>query len=123
MKVEIGPAGPEDIAYFARGDWPTMRAWVGKEDGEPIALFGFSRNTDARWVAFFDITDKARRHKKLIVKTGRMLMDEARRMGLRYVYAQPDENEIMARRWMRTLGFAEDPRTGGHLMRWVNEAE
>lgn len=118
MKVEIGPASPEDIAHFARGDgsWPTMRAWVAKEDGEPIALFGFSRNTDGRWAAFFDITDKARWHKKLIVKSGRMLMDEARKMGLRYVYARPDPEELLAERWLQSLGFERV----GTLMRWTN---
>lgn len=121
MSVEIVPAGAADVSKFARGQLrPTMRAWVGKEADEPIALFGFARGPDARWYAFFDITDKARPHKKLIVRTAKTMMDDARRMGLRYVYAQIDENETLARRWMRSLGFADDPRSGGQLMRWVN---
>lgn len=120
MSVSIEPATPEDIKLFARDEGhPTLRAWVGKEDGETIALGGLAREADGRWYAFFDITDKARPHKKQIVRTAKMVMDEARIMGLRYVYAQPDENEPMAIRWMKSLGFDHDPRSGT-LMRWTN---
>lgn len=102
--------------------WPTMRAWVGKVEGEPIALFGLARGADARWYAFFDITDKARPHKKAIVRTGKMLMDEARKMGLRYVYAFPDPREPLAERWLQSLGFEFDPRSDAR-MRWTNGRE
>ena len=119
----IEPATVEDIGKFSMGQgWPTLRAWVGKEGDEPIALFGFARGSDARWYAFFDITDKARPYKKTIVRTGKMLMDEARKMGLRYVYAEPDQDEALAVRWLRSLGFEIDPRSGV-LMRWENDME
>lgn len=121
MKVEVEPATVDDIRFFARDQqFPTMRAWAAREDGEPIALFGLSRGPDARWYAFLDITDAARPHKKTIVRTGKVLMDEARKMGLRYVYAQCDENEPLAARWLRSLGFEADPRSGV-LMRWKME--
>jgi len=123
MKPEptIEPATPEDIGKFSMGQgWPTMRAWVGRLEGEPIALFGLARGTDARWYAFFDITDKARPFKKAIVRTGKMLMEEARNMGLRYVYAQADEEEALAVRWLKSLGFEIDPRSQA-LMRWKSE--
>lgn len=97
-----------------------MRAWVSKEEDEPIALFGLARGADARWYAFFDITDKARAHKKTIVRTGKMLMDEARKMGLQYVYAAPDPQEKLATRWLRSLGFEVDQRSCA-LMRWKND--
>lgn len=117
----IEPATVDDIGKFSMGQgWPTLRAWVGKEGDEPIALFGLARGADARWYAFFDITDKARAHKKTIVRTGKMLMDEARKMGLQYVYAQADKNEPMAVRWMQSLGFELDPRSQ-ILMRWKND--
>jgi len=117
----VEPATPDDISKFSMGQgWPTMRAWVSKEEDEPIALFGLARGADARWYAFFDITDKARAHKKTIVRTGKMLMDEARKMGLQYVYAQADENEPLAVRWMKSLGFKLDPRSQ-ILMRWKND--
>lgn len=120
MSVSIEPARQEDIKQFARDEgFPTLRAWVGRESGEAIALFGFARQPDGRWYAFFDITDKARRHKKQIVRTARMVMEEARKMGLRYVYAQPDPGESLAVRWMQSLGFDHDPRSGT-LMRWTN---
>lgn len=120
MSTSVEPATQEDIALFAYDrDTPTMKAWVGKEDGETIALFGLARESDGRWFAFFDITDRARSHKKQIVRTARMVMQEARNMGLRYVYAVPDDNEPLARKWMQRLGFEPDPRSGT-LMRWKN---
>lgn len=123
MKPEkyIGPATDDDLDFFSRGqEWPTVRAWVAKLDGVPVALFGLARAVDARWYAFFDITDAARPYKMTIVKTARMVMDEAQRMGLRYVYAVPDDREPLAMRWMQTLGFRPDPRS--HiLMRWENK--
>jgi hypothetical protein len=122
-KAIIEPATPEDIGKFSMGQgWPTMRAWVGKVEGEPVGLFGLARGPDGRWYAFFDITDAARPHKKTIVRTGKMLMDEARKMGLRYVYAEPDQDEALAVRWLRSLGFEIDPRSGV-LMRWENDME
>lgn len=102
--------------------WPTMRAWVANVEGEAVALFGLARGADARWYAFFDITDKARPHKKTIVRTGKMLMEETRKMGLRYVYAKPDPEEKLAARWLRSLGFEVDPRSGA-LMRWKNDGD
>lgn len=125
MKIEptIEPATEDDIGKFSMGQgWPTLRAWVGKVEDEPIALFGLARGADARWYAFFDITDAARPFKKAIVRTGKMLMDEARKMGLPYVYAQADENEPLSVRWLRSLGFEIDPRSG-ILMRWKNDME
>jgi len=120
MRAEIEPATAEDISKFSMGQgWPTLRAWVGKEGDEPIALFGLARGSDARWYAFFDITDRARPHKKTIVRTGKMLMDEARKMGLRYVYALPDAREPLAERWLRSLGFEFD--STGARMRWKND--
>jgi hypothetical protein len=123
MSPEIERATPDDISKFSMGQgWPTMRVWVGKVEDEPIALFGLARGADARWYAFFDITDKARAYKKTIVRTGKMLMEEARKMGLFYVYAQVDENEPMAVRWMQSMGFELDPRSQT-FMRWKNDME
>lgn len=119
----VEPATQEDIHAFAQdASAPTMKAWVGKVDGKPVALFGLARNMDGRWWAFFDITDEARPYKVTIVKTARTVMDEARKMGLRFVYAFPDPKEPMAVRWMERLGFERDPRSG-LLMRWQNNGD
>lgn len=120
MSVKVEAATVEDILLFARDmAAPTLRAWAGKEDGETIALFGLARGQDGRWEAFFNITDRARPYKVLIGIAGRAMMREARKMGLRYVYAVPDENEPTAVEWLTSLGFEPDPRSGT-LMRWKN---
>lgn len=118
MSVSIEPATPEDIALFARdGQYPTMRVWAGKEDGKTAALFGLARDPDGRWYAFFNITDTARPYKIAIGLMGRVVMREAKKMGLRYVYAVPDENEPTALEWLTALGFEH---RAPKLMRWTN---
>jgi hypothetical protein len=118
MSARVEPATEDDIRLFARDNLPTLRAWAGKVDGETVALFGLARE-DGRWWVFFNITDEARPYKVTIAKAAKMLMAEARKMGLAYVYAVPDENEPMAVRWMLSLGFKPDQRSGS-LMRWTN---
>jgi hypothetical protein len=116
----IEKATKEDVEFFSNdAPKPTMKAFVAKKDGKPIALFGLARELDGRWYAFFDITDEARPYKVTIAKTARKIMDEARKMGLRFVYAVPDEEEPMARKWLERLGFKTDKRSGV-LMRWEN---
>ncbi len=116
----VEPATVDDIRKFAGEDeYPTMKAWAGKVDGETVALGGLARDAEGRWIAFFDITDEARPHKKLIVKTGKMIMEQARQMKLRFVYAMPDCNEPLAIKWLGRLGFKKDIRSGV-LMRWEN---
>ena len=44
-------------------------------------------------------------------------MNEARNLGIRFVYADMDKNELMARKWFEHLGFEPDPRSG-YLYRW-----
>lgn len=116
----VEPATAEEISQFAgTEEYPSMKAWVGKVDGKSVALGGLARDADGRWIAFFDITDEARPHKKLIVRTGRMIMAQAREMKLRFVYAMPDCNEPLAIKWLERLGFKKDRRSGV-LMRWEN---
>lgn len=101
-------------------EYPSMKAWAGKVDGKPVALGGLARDAEGRWIAFFDITDEARAYKRAIVRTGRLVMQEARKMNLRFVYAMPDCEEPLALKWLGRLGFEPDPRSGGVLMRWKN---
>lgn len=92
-----------------------MKAWIGTVDGE-IVGFGGLAFKQGRWIAFCELTEDARRHKRAIVRAGRGVIAEARRAGHRFVYAQPDGSQPMARRWLESLGFQPDMKTG--LYRW-----
>lgn len=105
-----------ELAALVPGDdRPTMKAWVGTVDGTIVGLGGLAFR-QGRWIAFCDLTDEARRHKRAIVRTGRCVIDEARRAGHRFIYAKADGNEPMAGRWLESLGFQPDRKTG--LYRW-----
>jgi hypothetical protein len=122
MKPVIRRATKKDIEAFADSigvprATQTVRAWVGSVDGEDLAIGGFARY-QGRWIAFCDLKDDARKYKKTIVQTARMIMSEARRQGIQFAYATVDSEEANAVRWMESMGFERDIRSGGKLMRW-----
>lgn len=125
--IETRRAGPDDIkAFYAETKpdqqvFPSLIAWVALEDDRPVALYGFAR-VDARWLAFCDLTEKARPFKKRIVREGRAVMAEIQRLGVPYVYATIDEDEPSAERFQRALGFRPDHRADG-LMRWKKNGD
>jgi N-acetylglutamate synthase-like GNAT family acetyltransferase len=110
-KVTVRRATRADIEAFSDlANKPTIRAYVGVLDGEIIAIGGLAFSM-GRWFAFCDLTEKARKYKLTIARVGKRIMDDAREMGLRFVYADADPNEPTAVRWLTSLGFEPDPRT------------
>ena len=97
---------------------PSSKAWVGEVDGKIVGVGGLYFHK-SRWFGFLDITDEARHHKLTLARTGRMVMDEARKMGIRFVYSEVDTDEPNAMRWHELLGFKLDQRSQ-HLMKWTN---
>ena len=107
----------EDIEKFSPlPNKPTILAWVGELDGEIIGIGGLAYSK-GRWFAFCDLKEEARKHKMTIARAARKTMNEARNLGIRFVYADMDKNEPMARKWFERLGFEPDPRSG-YLYRW-----
>lgn len=93
-----------------------MKAWVGEVDGKIVGMGGLALS-HGRWFAFCDLKDEARKYKMAIVRAGRDIMADARSMGIPFVYAEADVDEPMAMKWMRSLGFEIDERSG-FLMKW-----
>lgn len=113
----VRPASREDIEAFSdMPQKPTLRAWAGEIDGRIVALGGFAF-TNGRWLGFCDLTEEARKHKFAIARTAKRVLAEARKQGIRFVYAEADPTEPGARRWLASLGFTIDPRSK-HLYRW-----
>ena len=117
-KLVVRPATAEDIATFSGNlpNRPTVRAVVGEIDGRIVGMGGFAR-TNARWIAFCDLTPEVRPYKMTIMRTALRLLCEARRDGIRFVYADADLNEPRSLAWLARLGFEPDPRSGT-LYRW-----
>jgi hypothetical protein len=106
----------EDIAELAArfGVNPTMRAIVADLDGRLIGIGGVFRH-HGRWYAFCSLTDEARAHKMTILRGGKRLVAMMGEMGLRFVYAHPDDTEPRSAAWLMSLGFQP---TGNHFWRW-----
>jgi hypothetical protein len=118
------PATREDIvAFSAVVKWPTAKAWIAEIDGEVVALGGFAIMR-GRYIGFLDVTENGREYleKSLMVKAAMIRammggMREAKRMGVRYVYAQADTQFPKARELLERMGFHVDPRSP-ELHRW-----
>ena len=114
--MKIRPATREDIeAYSDAPGKPTLLAWAGEKDGRIIALGGIAYSK-GRWFAFCDLDEEAKKYKMTIMRTAIRGLQEARRQGIQYIYAQADPNEPHSVAWMFSLGFVFDARVA--LFRW-----
>ena len=116
--VVVRPATREDIDAFSgiTEGMPTTKAFVAELDGRIIALWGIAL-THGRWFAFCDLTEEARPYKMTMMRAGKRLIAEARRVGIKYIYAEASPVETGAVAWMHSLGFVLDPRSE-HFYRW-----
>jgi hypothetical protein len=113
----VEPATREDIEAFSDiPNKPTMKAWAGKIDDQIVLLGGLAFK-QGRWFAFCDLKDEAREHKFALARAAIRVFEDARAMGIRYVYAEADPDEPTSHRWLTSLGFTLDPRSE-YLYRW-----
>lgn len=115
--MRVRRATREDIERFSElASKPTVKAWIGEVDGEVVAMAGFAL-FKGRWLAFCDIADRAKVGKMALARAARRAFDEARKEGVKYVYAEADLTVPGSVRWLMSLGFEHDPRTA-YLYRW-----
>lgn len=116
-QVILRPATREDLDAFSNMTGkPTIKAIVAEINGKIIAVGGLAYGK-GRWYSFCDLTPEARKYKMRIARTARRIFDEARRSGIKYIYAEADTREPRAVAWLTSLGFELDPRSQ-HLYRW-----
>ena len=119
--LAIRPATREDIEAFSDlPNKPTMRAWVAELDGRIVGLGGIALSK-GRWFAFVDLKDEARPFKVTIARSALRFLDEARRDGIRFIYAEVSRHEPRALPWLLSLGFEFDQRSQ-HFYRWSANA-
>jgi hypothetical protein len=115
--LAIRPATREDIEAFSpMPNKPTIRAMVGELDGRIVGLAGVVLHR-GRWLGFCDLTEDARPYKMTIARAAIRFLADARRDGIKFIYADADLSEPTALRWLASLGFHLDPRTQ-YLYRW-----
>lgn len=110
-RLIVRPAMRADIeAYSKRPQSQTIRAIVAERDGEIIGIGGMYLSR-GRWYAFADVPEECRKYKITIARAAIRFLDEARRSGIRFVYAVRDEDEPGSLKWLTSLGFEIDPRS------------
>jgi hypothetical protein len=117
LPLIIRPATAQDIAAFSpMPNKPTIRAMAGVLDGRIVGLAGvvFHRG---RWLGFCDLSEDARPYKITIARAAIRFLADAKRDGIKFIYADADLSEPTAPRWLASLGFHLDPRTQ-YLFRW-----
>ncbi len=95
---------------------PSVIGWVGEIDGKVVAFGGLAR-VSGYWVAFCDLTDEAKPFKYKIARTALRVLADARKRGIKYVYANIDTELEGSQKWAESLGFELDPRSL-KLFRW-----
>ena len=72
-----------------------------------------------RWYLFFEMSEELRSHKTFMVRSALKLMEEAKRMKIRFLYCDADPCEKTAKRIITWLGFELDHRSCRHYC-WRN---
>lgn len=96
----------------------TLSAKVGIVNGRIIACWGLAW-IDGVVFVFFDWKASALRYRVTMIKAGRALMDEAREMGIKVMWAQRDPTEPGAGKWLHCLGFKPTLKPGLYRT-WLN---
>lgn len=104
-------------AFSVMPEKPTVRAWVAELDGRIVGIGGIARE-QGRWFAFIDLEDEARPYKVHIARSARRFLDQARRDGIRFIYAEVNHTDPRALLWLFSLGFEFDERSK-HFHRWT----
>ena len=118
MPLVIRPATRTDIEAFSdMPDKPTIRAYVAEMDGKVIGMGGAAL-AKGRWYAFADLPEEIRPYKMTIMRNARRFLEQMRRDGIRFIYAEASPVEPKAVAWLTSLGFEVDQRSGGRLYRW-----
>ena len=114
-KVVIRRATREDVEAFGElPHSPTIKAWVGDVDGRIVGIGGFYFYK-GRWVGFCDLTEEASRYKVSFIRAARLAMDDMKRAGHKFIYAEVDPDYPMAPKWVGRLGFQ---KTKSGIWRW-----
>jgi len=121
----VRPATRRDIDAFCwatgsdRAGNPSVRAWAGETEGRIVAIGGIGL-ARGRWFGFIDVTEEGRRYRVTLARAMKAFLQEARRDGIRYIYAEAAPEEKGAARRLKKLGFIVDPRSQ-MFYRWSAE--
>ena len=100
----IEPATPETVeAFYGEPVGYSFKGIVAVEDENVIGIGGIYRLNGKR-IAFTDMKPEMRKHKKIMVKSCRLLMDMIRKEH-RPVYAVANQDEPTAQDLLARLGF------------------
>lgn len=112
MRVTLRPTYAEDIASIIGGPpGSRVKCITALADGKIVGIGGLVYPPDGTVWASALILDEARRYKAAIYRTGREVLELAKRSGHRRVYAKAEANRPGAAAFLARLGFVQIGRT------------
>lgn len=83
-------------------------------DGYIVGIGGVALK-DGRWFAFTDLADEARERKIVLGRAAKRFFQDLKRDGIANVFAEKNNSEATAERWLASLGFEQ---VNGNVYRW-----
>jgi RimJ/RimL family protein N-acetyltransferase len=119
IRVELSPATADDLEQLRKFPVARMRGLAARLDGQTIGIGGFMYFADGSVWATMLVTPRGREFPVAVFRAGVLAMRLARRLGLREIFASPDESEPAAERFLERLGFIRVGEFGDEILfRW-----
>ena len=123
MRAVIRPATRADFDVLTDGPRPyRVRAVAMEVDGRVLAVGGLAYLENGVVGVFMHGTDEAREYPVTLHKSGKMMMAEAERLGIRRLVAMADSNVDAAERWMLRFGFQPEQHDGATVYVWHKDS-
>lgn len=94
-----GEARPIPVRFFG---------YTGRVDGKVIAVGGIAIYASGARIAFCDISDEGRRYPLSLHRGARIVLKEARRLGIKRIVVGLDDNHEKTANWLAHLGFKRE---------------
>lgn len=120
MTASVKWATKADLAENGMDIPYRMIALVGRNDeGRIIGVGGIAFLPDGQKYAFTELTDEARKHPMALHKAALMILDAARRRGIKRIVASADmAASPAAKRWLARLGFQQHEWNNQEVWIW-----
>lgn len=115
MTPELRPATRADVEAAFNHLYGETRAvpvrffgYTGSVDGKVIAVGGIALYPSGARIAFCDISDEGRRFPLSLHRGARLVLKEARRLGIRRIAVGLEDNHEKTANWLAHLGFKSE---------------
>lgn len=122
MTPELRPATRADISAAFTHLYGEERAvpvrvfgYTGSVGGKVLAVGGIAIYPNGARIAFCDISDEGRRYPLSLHRGAKIVLEQARKMGIKRIGVHLDDNHEKTPNWLKHLGFRLEVVNEGDL--------